>query len=296
MPLVLPGHLATSADGDILAAALFEHTVLLWNTTTGDCISQFETVLDFGGIRLALSEAESACLAAAYYVHGLACYDTPSGALRWQRCDLKKVQQIVVTADGRHAYCCLEDRPCQIVSISNGETTDKLRGVRGIWIDTQSGLQLHESAKLTVVDGQKKVFRIVPDSFAVLDASFSHNRLAVSESGADVRIFDLSSGHEVLRHTQPKNHHILELSSVPDDSVFHGVQWNYNEGGHKLLLRLSADAEESEIIRDLGEPAEVSFCHGGRWLVTSEGGLIDCRSGETLRRFDFPQAEYPRAE
>jgi Leucine-rich repeat (LRR) protein len=44
---------------------------------------------------------------------------------------------------------------------------------------------------------------------------------------------------------------------------------------------------------DLGEPAEVAFCRRGRHLLTSEGDLIDCRSGRTIRKLDFPQTEYP---
>lgn len=100
-------HVATARDGNIVAVGLFERTVSIWNMATGKCVSEFETVLGFGGASLALSKKESACLVSAYR-RGLACYDVPSGAMRWRRRDLKQIGQVVIAPDGQHAYCCCE--------------------------------------------------------------------------------------------------------------------------------------------------------------------------------------------
>lgn len=288
-------HVVSAPDGDVVAVALFEHIVSLWSIATGECISEFETVLDFGGNRLALSHARSACLAAAYHVHGLACYDTPSGAIRWHRKDLKKIQRIVISPDARHAYCCFDKGPCQIIAISDGATTERLRGIRGVWIGFSDGYQLHESGQLSVLNRLgKPLFRIAPDSFAVLDASFSRQHLAISESDADIRVFEISSGREVARPALVKNHHVVSLSAFSDDSVFHGVQWNYCIGGPKHLLRFGPQKSKPEIVRDIGQPAEVAFCNRGTQLLTSEGELIDCRSGRTVRTLRFPQCAYSK--
>ncbi|MCB9421792.1 MAG: WD40 repeat domain-containing protein [Ardenticatenaceae bacterium] len=288
-------HIAPSYNGEIIAAALFEQTVSLWNISNGLQVSEFETILDFGGSRLALSHVECACLTAAYHVHGLACYGTPTGELRWQRKELKKIQQIVITPNGRDAYCCFEEGPCQILDVSTGETTERIRGLRYVWLDPQSAFQLRKSNKLAVVDWNgKQAFQIKPDSFAVLDAVFSKKQLALSESGANVRIFDLASGREVVRHVQPKNHHVLELSFSEYDSMFYGVQWNYHNGGPKLLLRFNPESTETEVVRDLGRPAVVAFCQGGTHLLTSEGDVINCQTGEMVIRLTFPQKEYPK--
>ena len=243
-------HVTTARDGNIVAVGLFERTVSIWNMATGKRISEFETVLGFGGSQLALSQEESACLAAGWR-RGLACYDVPSGAIRWRRKDLKQIGRAVIAPDGRHAYCCCKG-PCQILTVATGETTERLRGVRNVWVDSTDGLRLQRSSTLTVVDRfGNKLFGITPSSFAVLDASFSHRHLAISESTSDVRIFDLSSGREVARHVQPKNHHVLSLSAFPGGSLFHGVQWNYHTGGPKRLFRFRADSSDPELIADL---------------------------------------------
>lgn len=288
-------HIAPSGRGDMVAVALFEHVVSLWDITTGLQVSEFETILDFGGARLALSQEESACLAAAYNVHGLACYDTPSGRLRWQRKDLKKIQEIAVTPDGSSAYCSFDEGPCQVISISTGDTTERIRSIRSVWMDSRGEFQLREAHKLIMTnrDG-KEVFRFAPESFGVLDAAFSKTHLATSEAGVDVRIFDLSTGQQVVRHTQPKNHHVLRISSSPDDSCFYGVQRDYVSGGPSLLFRFNQDSARHDLIRNLGRPAVIAFCREGGFLLTSEGELIDCKSGNTVMYLPFPQKEYPK--
>jgi WD40 repeat protein len=286
-------HVATARDGKMVAVGLFERTVSIWNMATGRRMSEFETVLGCGGTQLTLSHEESACLAAGSH-RGLACYDVTSGEMRWRRKDLMQIGRVVIAPDGRHAFCCCAKGPCHIFTVATGETTETLRGVREVWVDSIDGLRLQQSSTLTVVDRLgKKLFGITPSSFAVLDASFSHRYLAISESGSDVRIFELSSGREVARHVQPKNHHVLWLSAFPGGSLFHGVQWHYQTGGPRRLFRFRANASDPELIADLGEPAEVAFCRRGRHVLTSEGDLIDCRSGRTIGKLDFPQTEYP---
>ena len=76
-------------------------------------------------------------------------------------------------------HCCCKG-PCQILNVATGETTERLRGVRKVWVDSTEGLRLQKSSTLTVVDRfGKKLFGITPSSFAVLDASFSRRYLAI---------------------------------------------------------------------------------------------------------------------
>jgi hypothetical protein len=166
-------HIAPARDGNIVAVGLFQRTVSIWNLATGKRISEFETVLGCPPYRLALSREESACLAAGWR-RGLACYEVPSGSMRWRRRDLKKIQGVVIAPDGRQAYCCSEEGPCHAFTVATGETTERLRGVRRVWVDSTDGLRLQESNTLTVVDRfGKKLFGIT-GSRRVLDASFSH--------------------------------------------------------------------------------------------------------------------------
>ncbi|MBI2909207.1 MAG: hypothetical protein HYX92_16300 [Chloroflexi bacterium] len=288
-------HLAPSLDGDLIAAALFEHTVSIWSLETGKRISEFDTILDSGDRRLAFSEANSLCLAAAYYRHGLACYDTRDGSLRWQRKDVKKVQQLVLSPDQHLVYCCREEGACQVVTLTEGGTARAIRGVREIWVARSGDLQFHCADGLRVVVSSGVVkFRFEPETFAVLSADFSKDFLAVSESGGSVRIFDLGSGDLVYRYAPPQGEHILKIAAGPDRRVFYCVQWPYSHGGPKVLLRVDPKEPEPQQIAVIPRAPEIAFCRNGSQLLTSEGDLLDCRSGEIVMRFDFPQREYPK--
>ena len=328
--------LAPSFDGDLFLAALFERTVYLWNMETGNCLSEFPTVMDSGGERLVLSQKHSVVLAAAYERHGLACYGLPEGRLRWQRRDLKKIQAIRLDPDEQLAYCCFDERPCYSLSLEDGRTVGRIQRVRDIWLDRYNGLCLeHRKGKLPpkepdwkdlvfhprqlfsrigrsidrrfggrlgypldpqydrelcVVDSRRKeVFRIEPEGFDILDVAFSREYLAVSEAGGPLRIFALSSGREILRHSWEEGW-VLQVASLGGGPVFHGV----HNCDPLVLLRFTPGSKEPETIRTLGPlAAATAFCRAGAQLITSDGELIDCRTGQTIGQFAFPQAEYP---
>ncbi|QDT50367.1 hypothetical protein Pan258_44240 [Symmachiella dynata] len=286
-------HLASPWQGNIVAAALHEHTVSLWDISTGEQLSEFDTIMDFGGKRLALSHAESACLTAAYHIHGLACYNTPIGDLRWQRKDLKKIQRLTLTPDEQYACCCFSSGPGHVIDISNGETILSIRALDDTWFHPQNTFRLYQyrAHKISVVhQNDKEAFAIEPTSFSLLDVAFNERYLAITEAGADVRVFDLATGQMTMRHKQPEGHHVLRISAMPGTVFFHGVQWCFRKGGPKRLIRLSPDAATQKVIYDLGGPTfETEFCNGGRCLLTSDGDLIDCRTAKLKRKIEFPQ-------
>lgn len=288
-------HLAASYDGDLFVAATFERTVLVWDMITGKRLARLETILDFGGMRLALSMKNVCCLAASYEKEGLACYDILKGSLCWQRKDLRKIQKIVLSPNERYLYCCFDEKPCHVIDVITGQTCDQFRGASRIWVSHFADLTLQEKRNLHVVDsGGKEKFSVSPDSFGVLDADFSRDHLCLSESGDSVRIFELESGAEVWRYSPPENHHVLKVASSNGDSVFHGIQWNYEEGGPQALLRFCLDNERSEFIRELDSACEFEFCRKGTQFLTSTGELIECQTGNVVMRFKFPQEEYSR--
>ncbi len=288
-------HLAASYDGDLFVAATFEKTALVWDMLTGEQLAQLETNLDFGGVRLALSMKNVSCLTASYERDGLACYDILKGSLCWQREDLQKIQKIVLSANERYLYCCFDENPCQVVDVITGQTCNEFRGANRIWVSHFGELTLQEGQHLRVIDlaGEER-FSVSPDSFAVLDADFSRDHLCLSESGESVRIFELESGAEVWRYSPPENQHVLKVASSNGDSIFHGIQWNYETGGPETLLRFCLDNEEPEFIRELDSAWEVEFCRKGTKFLTSAGELIECQTGDTAMKFEFPQKEYPK--
>ncbi|OQW30427.1 MAG: hypothetical protein A4E20_16590 [Nitrospira sp. SG-bin2] len=76
--------------------------------------------------------------------------------------------------------------------------------------------------------------------------------------------------------------------------MVYGVQWNYQCGGPKSLLRFRLNSIEADVIYNLGESAEFTFCEGGKYILSSEGDLVDCAMGKVVGRLPFPKVEYSK--
>src|SRR5689334_2488504 len=125
-------HLAAASMTERIAAARFEREVAIWDLSTRQRTSAFDTVLDFGGRRLALTPDGSRCIAGAYSRRGIACYNASNGGLVWRRPDLTGVQYISVSPDGKRVFCGFGTGPCVVLDVESGETLERWRGVRRV--------------------------------------------------------------------------------------------------------------------------------------------------------------------
>ena len=169
-------HISISEQKPHVALGAFEKQVEVWNYQSGQRVSAFDTVLDFGGQRLAISKDGDRVLAAAWARHGLACYDAHTGDLIWHRRDLKKVQIITLSKDGASAFCGIERRPCLAIDISSGVEHQSFRGARSRVESSDSELAVVDRATPEVVDSNgHRRFRIERTTFAVLAWAFCSN-------------------------------------------------------------------------------------------------------------------------
>lgn len=288
-----PRHIAPAAKAPIAAVGQFERDVTIWDLDSPRPISAFSTVLDFGGRRLALTPDGSRCLAAAYHVHGLACYDSRSGDLVWARRDLKKIQRVGASIADEVVMCFFDAGPAQVLRVSDGETVERIRAVRDVHQSVFSKVDLFEKSALDVrARGGSRLASIPRSTFALLSACFSPSELVISESGGPVRFFELPSGKESWRYEPEAGRHVLELTYSQSQCAFFGVEWPYQHGGPMVLLRLESDEQAVDSVAVLGTPAKTAFCRQGEHLLTSSGHLLEVRTlrATTLRGFTFRDA------
>ena len=166
-------HLVAASGAPIVAAALFERTVQIWNWHTGEQLSEFDTVLDFGGKRLALNPSGDSCVAASWKKgkrDGVACYDTQSGHAIWSRPDLRHVQGLRFSPLGDAVWCWIEAGPVQRLDARTGLTLEKIRAVQDVVESPSSDHSLHLRRADFLFGGVKKV-RIPRLTYALLDAA-----------------------------------------------------------------------------------------------------------------------------
>lgn len=279
-------HLATSFSGSLVAAGEFEHTVHFWDIDEARNIAAIDTVLDFGGRRLAITNDGKQCVAAAYHAGGIASYSTTnSGLAVWHRADLKAAQAVKFSADGQRVICCFDNKPYEELDRHTGDTIRKSAGIQNCWESSYESIRLVERRGLILenADGQK-LCNVQRETFAVLSVTFGPSLMCISESGGPIRSFDTGSGKELWRFTPELGHHFLELGFVEHANFLAGVCWPYEHGGPKQLVCFESTSGEVSSISDLGNCGECAFCLRGSRLLLANGALIDSITGEIVKQ------------
>ena len=279
--------LATSLSGPMVAAGEFEHRVHIWDVVGRKHRASIDTILDFGGHRLAITEDGLLCFAAAYHVEGIAAYSTVDGAVIWRRKELRKVQSIRPAVDGRRLFCAYDAKACHVLECESGRILRTWPGVRGVWESPYEPLTLLEKRGLVLeAQGGPKVATIARASFAVLSVAFAPGFVCVSESAGPLRCFDTKNGSEIWRATGG-GEHVLDLAFAEHAGGFVGVCWSYERSGPQTLRRFELGSGASTVLADLGPTGEFGFCLRGSRLLSSDGSLFDTGTGRRTGRLDF---------
>jgi hypothetical protein len=289
-------HLATSRSGSIFAAAEFESVVSIWELNDQKKISEFPTVLDFGGSRLAIDGTGERCIAGAYHVNGIWCYNTRDGSVVWNRKDLKKVQRIWMLPSQSEIACAFEEGPLLVLRMSDGKTLQTLRSCRWLQISPFEPLQFADRAKpeLQTLDGFR-IAKFERESFSILSVAFGHGAVAISEAGGPTRCFETAQGRQLWCYCAPKGNHSLQLGYNSESRHFLGIEWPYEQGGTKMLLVFAAESGNVVNKLPIGSSIIEAFCVSGTRLLSSSGWLIETSTGKLAGQFDFPTKEYPDA-
>jgi hypothetical protein len=271
--------------------------VSIWNLETELKESEFPTIMDFGGSRLAIDLEGRHCIAAAFNLDGIACYSAKTGETVWQRADLRKGQSVQIWPSGNQVSCAFEEGPLCVLSLHDGRTLQKIHNCRQLWNSSFEAIHLIQPAdktelKVQTLDGTT-LFEIDRETFAVLSAVFAHESLAISESGGPVRCFATKTGELLWRYDSPAGSHCLEVGYHSQFRRFLAVEWPSEKGGNKSLL-LFSDSGEVEARFPLGSSSVEAFCLAGSHLLSSEGWLIETATGRLSRQFEFPLKEYPK--
>jgi hypothetical protein len=287
-------HIATTWAGERVAVASFDRTVAVWDIGSASKVAEFETVLDFGGRRLAISPDGTRVIAGAYQRYGIAAYEASTGTEIWRRSDLKKVQRITISADGVAAYCGLAGRAEHVLSLSNGETLLKLRGVGDVHCSPFEPIALYDCKTRPAAlrtGGDELRGRIPRITFAFLDVAFAPGYLATSESGGPVRCFRVSDAVEMWRYAPRSGVHALTLGYDETANVLQGVFWPFVRGGTMVLRRFCTATGQLNSESPIPDSAEQQFCCRGTLLLTWDGSLLETATGKVVEKLAFPDTE-----
>lgn len=277
-------HIATSYGGQTIALAEFEKRVQVFDIKSMQVISEFDTILDFGGRRLAISEDGKICICGCWARHGICAYETKTGNLLWQRIDLKRVQQIqILHADNTKFFAQFEVGTSRILDINTGLDIEKISSAKYIFNSRYLEIDIiGKSSKIQIMDRETKKIKakIERQNFATLDLNIADNCFVTSESGGPLSCYDILSGQLKWRIPISEDGHFLRVAFNEELDHYLGVSWPFMESGNKKLKYINKDSGkiENEVI--IGCPTETEFALNGSVLVTSDREIIDLKSGE----------------
>ncbi len=297
--------LAIARTGSTLAASEFEHIVHIYDIRSGRKCSQFDTVMDFGGRRLAITQDGSLCAVGAYHIHGIAAYESQDGRQVWQRKDLKKVQALSLSKDGSALFAFFEVGPAHVLDVWTGVTKDKLRGVSGIVESPFTDAKFVNHNGRPEVLNQGRSVRFGPEYYVdqmFRDACFAEDclvfgrasfpggpRLDPSGLVVDTFCYSLVDDRVLWKHSTPRGFNVLNRGYVAERGEVLLVTWPV-EGGERRLVRIDGDTgrvRAEYILR--GVLARTVFAKEGTLLVTSSGDVVDTSDGHVVRVLPFPR-------
>ena len=292
-------HLYAPYDGPRITDAEFEYTVYVWDLKARKRVSVFETPLDFGGRRLAIDPRGDICAVASYTFGGLACYDASSGEVICVRDDLKKLQRIAYSPDGKLLFCASEQGPMTVLDAKTGADLAKYPSIDKVFCSAFQSIELLSKRNKGPIElrvlGGKRIAVLARITYAILDVAFGQDRLCLTEPGGPVRCIGTEAGEEIWRFTPRPKRHFETLTYTPAAKAFFGVEWPYVNGGAKRLLRFDPEVGKPTLIATIKKRCDKQvFCSRGGALLTTEGELINVLTGVSTNSFRFPK--YRRAE
>ena len=204
-----------------------------------------------------------------------------------------KSSKISVTPDGNFAACGFDDYPLHLLDMRDGQTVEELRECRSLVVSPYESVRFVDKTRpeIQTMEGVC-IAKLERETFAILSIAFGLGQIAISESGGSVRCFETKTEKTIWRYQPPKGCHVLALGYSQQHNLFMGVLWPYEKGGAKSLLIFDAKIGDIQTSYPLGQSGKEVFCLHGKYLMSSEGWLVECSTGQICGYFNFPTKEY----
>jgi outer membrane protein assembly factor BamB len=232
----------------------------------------------------------------AYYVHGIALYDTSNGTEIWRRKDLKEVQTIRMSIDGERILCGFEGKSFEPLDLKTGRSKPAMRGVKDVIESIYDDLVVidRKGRDYKLTNGANKQIAALPRATpATLDFAFGPQRLCISDCAGSVRCFDTNTGEQIWEHNPGNGIHALELTFNESGNAFAGITWPYEKGGVYQLVNLHPDTGDMVTEVAITNAHEFAFCCKGSRLLSSDGSLRDTATGNVVALLEFFPTEKP---
>jgi hypothetical protein len=294
--------LTAAVCGTLVAVARSEEVVQVWDSATGEKVSEFKAPYAFGGYRLAMNPTGSLCAVGSFYKGrrgGIACYDVQSAKTLWHRTDIRHTQLIRFASDSKSVYCGREMGPLLRLCGASGETLEELHDTMDVQESPYSAhaLVVPRSSAYILQGARRFCFErrtylspcMHKRTGKPTAIAFGPDAVWLADQGLEnlLRCFDYT-GIERWQVAIPQSTIIWQLCYRVADGHFYGVeQEDKYSSGHCRLVRY-ADSGAGEKVATISPGwGDRGFCLSGDRVVTAAGDVVETTRGTIIDNIRF---------
>ena len=265
-------HIASSDNSSAFLTAEFDNYVYAWDICSFTSISKFETVLEYGGDRLAISDSGRFCVAAAYNSEGICMYEIATGSIIWCRKDINNIQMVKYGVDGDVLFIGADEKYLTILDSTTGKVIDKIDRVTNIYQNRYGQDDCFLKGKTKIEFGTKK---IVSPTFAFLDVAPTDSGIATSAVGSVLR-FTNYYGEKIWEVKPGEGKHFTQLYYTQAYGILYAILYAYKDHSGAIYAVWGIDTKNGLVVfkYDLPENAVAfGFAACGKKLICSSGEI-----------------------
>jgi len=279
-------HIAASRKGSVFVTAEFEKRVCCWDSDAYKLISEFDTVLDFGGKRLAVSEDGAKCAAAAYNTYGISMYDVISGSEIWKRKDIKRAQFITFDPSDEKLYIGIEENPMVIINSRDGSGDEKIRAAEKVYFDVKTQKRLLQYKNVVKAGG----VMFESPTFTFSDVLGIGAGVVLSSVGGDLMFLDYNSREITWKITPEQGNHFVKLSYSEQNDTVYAIQFNYLVKSEPRFMLYGISPLDGRVKFTFPLPprsCEFGFAHESAKPICSSGEIYELSPADIKPIYSF---------
>lgn len=280
------GDIATNENCSVFLTAEVMPKVYAWDIDKLCKVAELNTIMDYGGQRLVISNDGKLCIAAAYERFGICAYEINTGDIVWQRKDIKTTQKLRLRPNNNELYVCREYGATLILDCLSGETITPVRNVGNIWFNT-FGEDIIANTHENIVSWGKH--KIESPTFCFLDTCATPNGITLSAVNDGLYFYD--NDGRLVWEIRPNsgNGHCLKLAFLEKYNIVLAVLWK-DTGEQPYYILYGINAVNGDIVFEFGLPlmaSEFSFLCQQEKLICSSGEIFKLSDNEPQLLYNF---------
>ena len=278
----------TSMDGRLLGTSSDDDSIKIWDAASLREIAQLRPGFSGGRERFALDRTHSRIFSGTWE-DGLNCYDFAGERLCWRREDLIGVQGVAFSPAFPSSVFVVLEAPDQLVDgpdvftgvveldAATGDTEWQTEDADSIYLHPERAvyaLTSRETKRVRIFDGASRLLGSTPmANFAIMDAAFQGDRLALAEGAKGVRLTNLTG--DVLFSYRPASRicNCIQIAFSGDSNAV-----NVFDRGKKTNITSMDTGGRVVCEYARSTPADICFVGDGTRFVDALGNV--CRSSD----------------